>query len=424
VTRDDFSDKNILLEKSEINMKVISPQSKDFQNICLRGISKNQRVGEKVARILSDVRASGDDAVIKYTKKFDKVKLSARQIKVSASEISGAYQNISPDFASLLKNICDNLSKFYKRQTKKAWKMRSEDGVVLGEKVQPLERVGVYVPAGTAPLVSTVYMTVLPAKLAGVKEIIIACPPNKDGNIDPHILVVADLLKVDAIYKIGGAQAIAALAYGTKTVPKVDKIVGPGNIYVTEAKRQVFGIVDIDMLAGPTELVVIANNFTPLNFLIADLQSQAEHSKGLSILVTTSKYLARAVKKQVKSGYIVMAKNLDEAVDISNRIAPEHLQIMVKNPRTLLKKIKHAGAIFIGPYSPAVVGDYIAGPSHVLPTGGTARFSSGLSACDFIKVSHIISYSKKTLQDVYGQIERIATLEGMVKHLESVKVRL
>jgi histidinol dehydrogenase len=242
--------------------------------------------------------------------------------------------------------------------------------------------------------------------------------------VDPHILVVADLLKVDAVYKIGGAQAIAALAYGTKTVPKVDKIVGPGNIFVTEAKRQVFGVVDIDMLAGPTELVIVANNSAPTDFVIADLHSQAEHSKGLSILVTPSKQLVKAVRKQIKSGYIVLVKNLDEAIEAANSIAPEHLQIMVKNPRTLLKKVKHAGAIFTGHYSPATVGDYIAGPSHVLPTGGTAKFSSGLSVCDFMKVSHVISYSKKTLEDVSGYIEKIATLEGMVKHFESVKVRL
>ena len=405
-------------------MKVISPQSKEFQKICARGVVKNQRMEEKVRKILDDVRLYGDDAVIKYTKKFDKISLSPKQLKASASEISGAYQNISPNLVPMLKHICDNLTCFYKRQVKKSWKMRGRNGVILGESVKPLERVGVYVPAGTAPLVSTVYMTALPAKLAGVKEIVMVCPPNKYGSVDPHILVVADLLKVDAVYKIGGAQAIAALAYGTKTIPKVDKIVGPGNIYVTEAKRQVFGVVDIDMLAGPTELVIIANNSTPIEFVIADMQSQAEHAKGLSILVTSSKPLASAVKKQVKAGYIVMVKNLEQAVDVANRISPEHLQIMVKSPAALVKNIKHAGAIFIGPYSPAVVGDYIAGPSHVLPTGGTARFFSGLSTCDFVKASHIISYSKKTLEEVAGSIEKIATLEGMAKHLEAVKVRL
>lgn len=404
-------------------MKVINIQSKEFQKICARGLLKKEGIEDKVRRILGDIRLYGDEALIKYTKKFDRVKLSAKQFKVAASEISGAYQNISPEFASLLKHICDNLTRFFKRQIKKSWKMKCPDGVILGENIQPIERVGVYVPSGTAPLVSTVYMTVLPAKIAGVKEIIIACPPNKTGNIDPHILVVADLLKVDAIYKAGGAQAIAALAYGTKTIPKVDKIVGPGNIYVTEAKRQVFGLVDIDMLAGPTELVVIANHSTPVNFVAADLAAQAEHAKGLAILVTPSKSLANAVRKQVKCGYIIMAKNLEEAADVVNRIAPEHLEIMVKNPRRILKKVKNAGAVFVGPYSPAAIGDYIAGPSHVLPTGGTARFFSGLSVSDFTKTSHVISYSKKALEDSRDTIEKIASLEGMTKHLESVKTR-
>lgn len=404
-------------------MKVITTRSKDFQKICSRGLLKKQGVEERVKRILEDVRLYGDDALIKYTKRFDRVKLSVKQFKVTPSEISGAYQNISPNFAPTLKRICENLTRFYKRQIKKPWKMKGADGVILGERVQPLERIGVYVPSGTAPLVSTVYMTVLPAKMAGVKEVIMASPPNKYGSIDPHILVVADLLKVDAIYKAGGAQAIAALAYGTKTIPKVDKIVGPGNIYVTEAKRQVFGIVDIDMLAGPTELVVIANNFTPVNFVVADLQSQAEHAKGLAILITPSKSLAKTIRKQIRCGYIVTVKNLQEAADVANRIAPEHLQIMVKNPRVVLKKVKNAAAIFIGPYSPAAVGDYIAGPSHVLPTGGTARFFSGLSVADFMKTTHIISYSKKALEDSKDAIEKIAALEGMTKHLESVKAR-
>jgi histidinol dehydrogenase len=404
-------------------MKVITIHSKDFQKICNRGLLKKQGVKERVSKILEDIRLYGDDAIIKYTKKFDKVSLSSRQLKVSASEISGAYQNISPNLASTLKHISDSLTRFYKRQIKKSWKMKAADGVILGEIMRPLERVGVYVPSGTAPLVSTVYMTVLPAKLAGVKEIVIVCPPNKSGSIDPHILVVADLLKVDAVYKIGGAQAIAALAYGTKTIPKVDKIVGPGNIYVTEAKRQVFGVVDIDMLAGPTEVVIIANNSTPVNFIMADLESQSEHSKGLSILITPSKPLAKLVSKQVKSGYVIKVKNLDEAADASNKIAPEHLEIMIRNPKAIFKKIKNAGAIFIGPYSPAVVGDYIAGPSHVLPTAGTAKFFSGLSVCDFVKASHIIHYSKTALENSKDAIEKIAMLEGMTKHLDAVKVR-
>jgi histidinol dehydrogenase len=268
-------------------------------------------------------------------------------------------------------------------------------------------------------------MTVLPAKLAGVKKIALISPPDKSGQINPHILVVADLLKVDEIYRAGGAQGIAALAYGTKTIPRVDKIVGPGNIYVNEAKRQVFGTVDIDMIAGPTELVIIANRFSNPKFIIADLRAQAEHAKGLAILITNSKSLAREVKSQLdgENGYIVLTKNLDQAVEISNRIAPEHLEILVQDPKRLLKGIKNAGAIFLGPYSPTAVGDYIAGPSHVLPTQGTARFFSGLSVFDFVKSSHIISYSKKSLEKVREPLEKIAGIEGLQKHLDSVKAR-
>ncbi len=306
-------------------MKIITTQSKDFQKICARGLLKKQGLQERVGKILEDVRLYGDEAVVKYTRRFDKVKLNVKQIRVAASEISGAYQNIKLDLAPALKKICENLSRFYKRQVKKSWKIRCPEGVILGENVNPFEKIGIYVPAGTAPLVSTVYMTVLPARLAGVKEIVLVSPPNKNGAIDPHILVVADLLKVDTICKAGGAQAIAALAYGTKSIPKVDKIVGPGNAYVTEAKRQLFGVVSIDMLAGPTEVVIIANHFTPVNMVIKDLEAQSEHSKGLSILVTPSKKLAKAVRKQVKSGYIIMTRNLQESIDVVNKIAPEHL---------------------------------------------------------------------------------------------------
>jgi histidinol dehydrogenase len=268
-------------------------------------------------------------------------------------------------------------------------------------------------------------MTVVPAKIAGVKKIILISPPDKDGNINPHILVVADLLKVDEIYRVGGAQGIAALTYGTKTVPAVDKIVGPGNIYVSEAKRQVFGLVDIDMIAGPTELVIIANRFSDPKFIIADLRAQAEHTQGLAILITNSKALASEVKSEGQdiNGYIILVKNLEQAVQISNRIAPEHLEIMVKNPQRLMKKVKNAGAIFLGPYSPAATGDYVAGPSHVLPTQGTARFFSGLSVLDFVKSSHIISYSKKALDKIREPLEKVATIEGLARHLDSVKAR-
>jgi histidinol dehydrogenase len=306
---------------------------------------------------------------------------------------------------------------------KRSWKTISEDGVVLGEKVSPLESVGVYIPSGTVPLPSTVYMTVLPAKLAGVEKVYIITPPNKQKTVDPHILVVANLLKVDGIFKAGGAQAIGAFAFGTKSIPRVDKIVGPGNAYVAEAKRQVFGYCDIDMVAGPTEVVILANDTSEPEFVAADLLAQSEHHMGSAILVTTSKRLAKTIKKLPARGWVVMVKSLKQGVEVINQIAPEHLQIMVKNPQRILKSIKHAGAIFIGSYTPAAVGDYIAGPSHVLPTNGTARFFSGICLQDFMKSTHVISYSRRALEKVKGPVEYLAALEGLPKHMESVKVR-
>ncbi|MFA4989896.1 MAG: histidinol dehydrogenase [Candidatus Omnitrophota bacterium] len=406
-------------------MKIIRYGSKQLEKIYNRGAFKKTRIEEKVKKIIDDVRLFGDDALLKYTRKFDGVKLISRQLKVSEIEISGAYQNISPNFVASLKTVIENVNRFYRKALKKSWRMKDSDGVVLGENYTPLERVGIYIPAGTAPLVSTVYMSVLPAKIAGVKKIALISPPDKDGRINPHILVMADLLKVDEVYRVGGAQGIAALAYGTKTIPAVDKIVGPGNIYVSEAKRQVFGQVDIDMIAGPTELVVIANRFSDPKFIIADLAAQKEHAKGLAVLITNSKALAQQVKSQSgdQEGSIILTKNLEQAVEASNRIAPEHLEILVQNPKRLLKGIKNAGAIFLGPYSPTAVGDYVAGPSHVLPTAGTARFFSGLSVCDFTKSSHIISYSKKALEKMREPLEKIAGIEGLTKHVDSVKAR-
>ena len=407
-------------------MKIIRPGSKQLEKIYNRGFFKSRRVEERVRKIVDDVRLLGDEALLKYTRKFDGVKLSPRQLKVAETEISGAYQNISPNFVSSLKFIITNINRFYGKVIKKSksWRLNDGDGLVLGEQYSPMERVGVYIPAGTAPLVSTVYMTVLPAKIAGVKKISLISPPDKNGNINPHILVVADLLKVDEIYRVGGAQGIAALAFGTKTIPRVDKIVGPGNMYVSEAKRQVFGYVDIDMIAGPTELVIIANRSSDPKFVIADLKAQAEHAGGLAILITNSKSLAKTVKAQVGSnGYIVLTKNLEQAVEISNRIAPEHLEILVNKPQQLVKSITNAGAVFLGPYTPTALGDYVAGPSHVLPTGGTARFFSGLSVFDFIKSSHIIGYSRKALEKVKEPLEKIASIEGLSMHLDSVKAR-
>ncbi|MCX5712962.1 MAG: histidinol dehydrogenase [Candidatus Omnitrophica bacterium] len=405
-------------------MKIIRYGSKKLEKIYNRGITRNSRVEDKVRRILEDVRLFGDDALIKYTKKFDKVKLSPRQIKVSAIEISAAYQNIDPRFVSTLKVVMENVTRFYSKVRTKSWRIKDGEAI-LGENFRPLDKVGIYIPAGTAPLVSSVYMTVLPAKLAGVKKIVLASPPDKNGFINPHILAIANLLKVDEIFRVGGAQAIAAMAFGTKTVPKVDKIVGPGNAYVSEAKRQVFGTVEIDMIARPPELVIIANQHSDPRFVIADLKAQSEHAGGLSILITNSKAFANQIKTQVPDtkNIIILTKNLNQAIEVVNRIAPEHLEILVKNPNRIAKQIRHAGAIFLGPYSPTALGDYIAGPSHVLPTNGTARFFSGLSVRDFIKTNHVINYSKKALEKIREPLEKIAGIEGLCKHLDSVKVR-
>ncbi len=405
-------------------MKIIRYSSKKLQGIYNRGIPRSRRLKEKVERIIEDVRLQGDEALIKYTKKFDGVKLSPKSLRISEGEISGAYQNIEPDFVTTLKAIIENITRFYREQIKKSWRIKDADGAILGENFHPLERVGVYVPAVQAPLVSTVYMTVLPAKIAGVKQVVLVSPPDKNGNINPHILAVANLLKVNEIYRVGGAQAIAALALGTKSIPKVDKIVGPGNQYVTEAKRQVFGFVDVDMLAGPTELVIIASRFSDPKLVIADIRAQKEHARSQVFLVTNSKTLARQVRAQVEDdGYIILTKNLDEAAQIVNHIAPEHLEILVKKPGSLVKKIKNAGAIFLGPFSPVAVGDYFAGPSHVLPTGGSARFFSGLNLSDFIKSNHIISYSKKALEKAKKPVEKIVSIEGLSQHAESIKAR-
>ncbi|VAX34806.1 Histidinol dehydrogenase [hydrothermal vent metagenome] len=405
-------------------MKILTQKGQAIQKLYNRlSYTQKKHVEERVRKIINDVRDNGDEAVIKYTKQFDKVKLTAKQIHVPESEISGAFQNITSDFISSLKVIIHNVSSFYKKQKHKPCRVRDGEGVLLKENITPLESVGIYIPAGTAPLVSTVYMTVVPAKVAGVKRIVIATPPNKDGHVDPYILAVANLLKVNEIYKVGGAQAIAALAHGTKTIPKVDKIIGPGNMYVTEAKRQLFGFVDIDMLAGPSELAIIANRHSNPQYIIADMEAQAEHLGGLSILVTTSKQIIKQVRKKVPKGYIIYAKNIDEAINIVNKIAPEHLEILINSPASVAKKIKNAGAIFLGPYSPTALGDYAAGPSHVLPTMGSARFFSGLGVSDFLKKTHIISYSKRALEKIRPHVEKVAKLEGLQKHYESVNIR-
>ncbi|MFH1846660.1 MAG: histidinol dehydrogenase [Candidatus Omnitrophota bacterium] len=405
-------------------MQSVKAGSKVFCNLVNRYDGGKMRLQRKVSRIIEKVRLEGDNALLRYTKKFDKVDIKKKDLKVTEAEISGAYQDIKPELVTTLKEIIRNINKFYANQLPKSWTIKQESGIELGEKFVPIERVGIYVPSGTVPLVSSVYMTVLPAKIAGVKKIIMVSPPNEHKCIDPHILVMANLLKVDEIYKAGGAQAIAGLAFGTKTIPKVDKIVGPGNEYVTEAKRQVFGFCDIDMLAGPSEVLIIANNHANLEYLKKDLFAQSEHHRGISILVTPSKTVFDTMRKDLTvKGYVIKVKNLDEASEISNMIAPEHLQLMVKSPKRLLKNITNAGAVFLGQNTPVAIGDYIAGPSHVLPTGGTARYFSGLNLRSFMKSSHIISYSRKAISAAAPWVRELTVLEKLEKHWESVAVR-
>lgn len=405
-------------------MKTLRQNSSGLQKLYDRNLyARKKHIEEKVRHIIDDVRANGDDALIKYTKRFDKAKLTTRQIRVVENEISGAFQNITSEFIAALKTIISNVTVFYRKQLAHPCRIKDIDGVMLKERIEPVESVGIYIPAGTAPLVSTVYMTVIPARVAGVERIVIATPPDKNGHINPYILAVANLLNVNEIYKVGGAQAIAALAFGTKTIARVDKIIGPGNMYVTEAKRQLFGYVDIDMLAGPTEIVIIANRHSNIEYVIADLEAQLEHVGGIAILVTTSKQLGKIVRQRVPKGFVIFAKNTDEAIEIANKIAPEHIQIMTNNPVKIGNKIRNAGAIFLGQYSPASVGDYVAGPSHVLPTLGTARFFSGLSLTSFLKTSHVISYTRKALEKTLAPLEKVATIEGLIKHFESARIR-
>lgn len=405
-------------------MRAIRLSSKEFEKLCNRFINRKRRVVHTVERIIKDIQNFGDQALVQYTRKFDGVKLQIRNIRVTESEISAAFQNINPQFVNQIKQIISNITKFHQNQLLKSFRIKTDEGAILGEEVQPLEKVGIYIPGGTAPLVSTVLMTVIPAKVAQVKEIYLASPPQKDGYINPYILVVASLLKVNGIFKMGGAQAIAAFAFGTRTVPKVDKIVGPGNLYVTEAKRQLYGYVDIDTLAGPSEVVVIASKFTKPEYVIADLKAQAEHKDGLAILITPSKSLANYVKDKVQGGYVIRVRNLEQAIEVANKIAPEHLELLVQNPHKWIKKIKNVGCVFLGPYSPTAIGDYIAGPSHVLPTGGTARFFSGLGVRDFLRSYSVINYSRRGLERYHEALRSLAEIEGMPEHLNSVEVRL
>ncbi len=394
-----------------------------------------------VLEILANVQKVGDQALRNYTEKFDGVLLDG--LKVTDSDFKEAYQKLDAKLVPIIKDAAENIRDYHSRQVKQSWMTMKENGTILGQKVTPLDAVGVYVPGGKAAYPSSVLMNVIPAQVAGVERIVMVSPPGKDGTIPAGVLVAADILGVKEIYKVGGAQAVGALAFGTETIKPVDKIVGPGNIFVALAKREVFGNVDIDMIAGPSEIVVLADETALPNEIAADLLSQAEHDeRASSILVTPSMQLAEAVSKEVERqlsllpreaiarasindfGAIYVTGDLDEAIKVVNELAPEHLEIVTEEPMEQVGKIKHAGAIFIGRYSSEPVGDYFAGPNHVLPTNGTARFSSPLSVDDFTKKSSIISYSKQAIEENGPKIAAFARLEGLEAHARAVEERL
>ena len=395
-----------------------------------------------VKEILDKVKEEKDAAVFAYTAKFDGAELTADTIEVTNAEIEEAYAQVDDTLLTVIRKAKDNIESYHAKQRQNSWFDSKPDGTILGQKITPLHRVGVYVPGGKAVYPSSVLMNVMPAKVAGVDEIIMVTPPGKNGKVSPNTLVAAKEAGVDKIYKVGGAQAIAALAYGTESIPKVDKIVGPGNIYVALAKKAVYGHVSIDSIAGPSEILVVADETANPRYIAADLLSQAEHDELASaILVTTSEKLAHEVSNQVDGflkelsraeiisksldnyGYILLADTMEDVIDVANEIASEHLEIQTKNPFEVMTKIRNAGAIFIGEYASEPLGDYFAGPNHILPTNGTAKFFSPLSVDDFIKKSSIISYSREALQKVHKDIESFAKAEQLTAHANSIHVR-
>ena len=395
-----------------------------------------------VKEILDKVKEEKDAAVFAYTAKFDRAELTADTIEVTDAEIEEAYAQVDDTLLTVIRKAKDNIESYHAKQRQNSWFDSKPDGTILGQKITPLHRVGVYVPGGKAVYPSSVLMNVMPAKVAGVDEIIMVTPPGKNGKVSPNTLVAAKEAGVDKIYKVGGAQAIAALAYGTESIPKVDKIVGPGNIYVALAKKAVYGHVSIDSIAGPSEILVVADETANPRYVAADLLSQAEHDELASaILVTTSEKLAHEVSDQVDGflkelsraeiisksldnyGYILLADTMEDVIDVANEIASEHLEIQTKNPFEVMTKIRNAGAIFIGEYASEPLGDYFAGPNHILPTNGTAKFFSPLSVDDFIKKSSIISYSREALQKVHKDIESFAKAEQLTAHANSIHVR-
>ncbi|MDD4602053.1 Histidinol dehydrogenase [bioreactor metagenome] len=397
---------------------------------------------EVVDKIVGDVRASGDKAVLQYTKTFDGVSFTAATMEVSQTEIEEALRNADPDILKALDKAAANVRRFHQEQVPKSWLTYRDHGSMLGQSCIPLDRVGIYVPGGTATYPSSVIMNAVPASVAGVKEIIMVVPPARDGSVNPYVLVAAHKAGVTRIFKIGGAQAIAALAFGTPTIPKVDKITGPGNIFVTLAKKAVYGHCDIDMLAGPSEILIVADNTANPCYVAADMLSQAEHDVlATSIVITDSPELAKKVEAEVnkqlaklprreiaaaaleKNGLIIVANDIMQAMELANLSAPEHLEILTAEPMAMLPYVRHAGAVFLGPYSPEPLGDYFAGPNHVLPTGGTARFYSVLNVETFMKKTSIIAYTQQALAQVSKDIIRLAEAEGLDAHANAIRMR-
>lgn len=424
-------------------IKLNEETKKDLLSSLLKRSPNNYGEYEKVvADIIENVRTKKDEAVIELTKKFDKWDINQKNIKVTAEEIKEAYSMIDDKFVDVMKKSASNIIKFHEKQMHNSWIVPNDDGTILGQKITPIAISGVYVPGGKAAYPSSVLMNVLPAKVAGVERIIMTTPAGPDGKVNPGTLVAADIAGVTEIYKVGGAQAIAAMAFGTESIPKVDKITGPGNIFVALAKKACFGFVSIDSIAGPSEILVLADETANPRYVAADLLSQAEHDEMASaILITTSEELAAKVSDEVTGftnilerkdiisksldnyGYILIAENMDDAINAVNDIASEHLEIITKDPYETMTKVKNAGAIFLGQYSSEPLGDYFAGPNHILPTNGTARFFSPLNVDDFLKKTSIISYSKNALEAVHEDIELFAKREGLTAHANSIAVR-
>lgn len=422
----------------------LTEETKDnlLEKLLKRSPNSYGQFEQTVNDIIAKVRERGDEALFEYTKEFDKCEINQQTIRVSRQEIEEAYEKVDPELIRVMKKSAENITRFHEKQLHNSWIVPEDNGTILGQKITPIAISGVYVPGGKAAYPSSVLMNVLPAKVAGVSRIIMTTPPGADGKVNPGTLVAADIAGVSEIYKVGGAQAIAAMAFGTESIPRVNKITGPGNIFVALAKKACFGFVSIDSIAGPSEILVLADETANPRFVAADLLSQAEHDEMASaILITTSKELAENVSDEVEQftrqlsreeiirkslnnyGYILVAENMDQAIDAANEIASEHLEILTKNPYETMTKIKNAGAIFLGEYSSEPLGDYFAGPNHILPTNGTAKFFSPLNVDDFLKKTSIISYSRDALKEVHKDIELFAEKEGLTAHANSIKVR-